>query len=115
MTDSFVSAANRELETFLQRADRSATGIDAVSEADLRMIGARLQALAPELADASRYNAAPENTQNEIQKYIGSLRILRGTLEELRRVMKVRQVRLESARQHLDGLNGFARAYRITF
>jgi len=111
--DRFLSA-NRELHNFLERVDGMVHGIGDVGPGELRAIGRLLETMAPEIGEASHAVSADVALQPQIQEYVGNLRALQASLEQVRCVMFARLTQIDAARQHMDGLQGWANAYRQT-
>jgi hypothetical protein len=111
--DHFLSA-NRELRSFLERVDALVHGAGDVGPGELRAIGQLLEAMAPEINEAT--TGAPDDAvlRAQIKQYIDNLRTLRVSLEQVRCVMFARLARIGAARQHMEGLHGWANAYGQT-
>jgi hypothetical protein len=88
-------------------------GTNDVGAEDLRAIGRLLETMAPELAAVS-HNASDAALQEQVQRYISNLRSLQVSLEQIRCVMLARRAKLDSARQHVEGVRSWANAYRQT-
>ena len=111
--DRFLSA-NRELRNFLERVDGMVHGTGDVGPGELRAIGRLLETMAPEIGEVSLDVFADAALQAQIQEYVGNLRALQASLEQVRCVMFARLTQIDAARQHMDGLQGWANAYRQT-
>lgn len=111
--DRFLSA-NRELRNFLDRVDAMVHGTGDVGPGELRAIGRLLEAMSPEIGEASPAVSGDAPLQGQILEYIGNLRALQVSLEQVRCVMFARLTQIDAARQHMDGLQGWANAYRQT-
>jgi hypothetical protein len=115
--DRFLSA-NRELRNFLQRVNGLVHGTGDVGPAELRALGGLLDAMAPEIADSSTAVSADAvlqaQFQEQFQEYVGNLRAVQESLEHVRCVMFARLTQIDAARQHMNGLQGWANAYRQT-
>ena len=111
--DRFLSA-NRELRNFLERVDGMVHGTGDVGPGELRAIGRLLETMAPEIGEASHAVSADAALQAQTQEYVGNLRALQASLEQVRCVMFARLTQIDAARQHMDGLQGWANAYRQT-
>jgi hypothetical protein len=111
--DRFFSA-NRELGKFLEQVDALVRGTSDVGPGELRAIGRLLEIMAPEIGEASLAVSADAALQAQIQVYVGNLRALQASLEQVRCVMFARLTQIAAARQHMDGLQGWANAYRQT-
>lgn len=111
--DRFLSA-NRELRNFLERVDALVHGTSDVGVDELRALGCLLEAMAPEMGEASLAVSVDTVLQAQIQEYIGNLRELQASLEQVRCVMFARLAQIDSARQHIDGFRGWVDAYRQT-
>jgi hypothetical protein len=107
-------AANRELRDFLRRTEGIAGGAGAVSEAELKVIWLHLVSLAPEIEGASSCETLDADLQEEIAAYVKNLRELQRAIETIRCVMLARNVELQAAKRHLDGLRGWVQAYQRT-
>jgi len=106
--------ANRELRNFLERVDAMVHGTGDVGPGELRVIGRLLETMAPEIGEASPAASPDAALQVQIQEYVGNLRALQASLEQVRCVMFARLTQIDAARQHMDGLQGWANAYRQT-
>jgi|SRR6267378_386334 len=111
--DRFLSA-NCELRNFLQRVDALVHGTGEVGPGELRAIGRLLETMTPDIGEASHPVSADAALQAQIQEYVGNLRALQASLEQVRCVMFARLTQIDAARQHMDGLQGWANAYRQT-
>jgi hypothetical protein len=111
--DRFLSA-NRELRNFLEQVDALARGTSDVGPGELRAIGRLLETMAPEIGEISPAVSLDAVLEAQIREYVGNLRALQAALEQVRCVMFARLTRIEAARQHMDGLQGWANAYRQT-
>jgi hypothetical protein len=111
--DRFLSA-NRELRNFLERVDAMVHGTGDIGPGELRAIGRLLETMAPEIDEASHGVSADAGLQAQFQEYVGNLRALQASLEQVRCVMFARLTQIDAARQHMDGLQGWANAYRQT-
>jgi hypothetical protein len=111
--DRFLSA-NRDLRNFLERVDAMVHGTGDVSPGELPAIGRLLETMAPEIGEASHAASADAALQAQIQEYVGNLRALQAALEQVRCVMFARLTQIDAARQHMNGFQGWARAYRQT-
>jgi hypothetical protein len=107
-------SANRELRNFLERLDAMVHGTGEVGPGELRAIGRLLEIMSPEIGEASHAVSADAALQAQIQEYVGNLRALQASLERVRCVMFARLTQIDAARQHMDGLQGWANAYRQT-
>ena len=111
--DRFLSA-NRELRNFLEKVEAMVHGTSDVVPGELRAIGRLLERMAPEIGEASPVVSADALLEAQMQEYVGNLRALQASLEQVRCVMFARLTQIGAARQHLDGLQGWANAYRQT-
>jgi hypothetical protein len=111
--DRFVSA-NRELRSFLERVDELVHGTGDLDAGDLRAIGRLLETMAPEIGQTSTGVSGEAVLQAQIQEYIGHLRTLQLSLEQVRCMMFARLAQIGAARQHMNGLQGWANAYHQT-
>lgn len=107
-------AANLELRAFLRRAEGLAGWAETVSEEELRGIWHRLVELAPEMQDGTGCDTLDTELQEELAAYVKNLRALQEAAETIRCVMLVRRAELESAKQHLKGLQSWIHAYQLT-
>ena len=110
-THERFAIANRELSEFLQRVDGVASGKESITESDLQSLSQRLQTLDPEVGDASRGATLDQFLQNEIDKYVKSLRALQTALEKVRCMMLTRKFQLEGSKGHLHGVQARINAY----
>ncbi len=78
------------------------------------MIWVRLLSLAPEVEESLRREPVARNSEDEVAKYVANLRILRRTIEKIRCAMLARRMELDTARLHLDRLQGFVGAFQKT-
>lgn len=108
------AAANEELRGFLERVDGLANGTASITEGDLRAVSQRIANLSPEVGEASRGEVLDQQVQLEIAEYVRNLRALQSALEKVRCIMLARKAHLESAKRHLDSLQGWVDAYNQT-
>jgi hypothetical protein len=109
----FVSA-NHELRAFLTRTEGLVHGTSDMDAEDLRALGRLLQRVAPEMEASSRIGNSDMALEEQVQLYIANLRSLQVCLEQVRCVMLARRSKLEAARQHIEGVQSWANAYRQT-
>ena len=112
-SDLFASA-NLELYAFLSRVDGLVQGTSDLDAKDVRAIGRLLETMSPEIANAPRNVSDDACAQEQVQQYISNLRSLQVSLEQVRCVMLARRAKLDAARQHIEGVQGWANAYRQT-
>ena len=111
--DRFVSA-NRELRGFLERVNELVHGPSDVGPGELRTIGLLLETMAPVIAEKPTAVAVDAGLQTQFLEYIANLRALQTSLEQVRCVMFARLTQIDAAREHMNGLQGWANAYRRT-
>lgn len=109
-----LCSANRDLAIFLRRADALAHGTDNIDGDDLRAVSRVLETIAPEIAELSKSTSADDALANQFTKYTNQLRALQTVLVQVGCVMLARRAQIESARQHVGGLNNWVAAYRQT-
>ena len=107
-------SANRELHSCLERMDALVHGKSDIGADELRALGQLLEATTPEVSEAKRNVPVDAVVQSQVQEYIGNLRALQVSLEQVRCVMLARRADLDVARQHIQGLQGWVDAYRQT-
>jgi len=107
-------SANRELGSFLQRVDELVHGTSNIDAGELRAVSRLLESMAPEIGETSPAVSLDSGLQMQIQDYIGNLRALQTSLEQVRCVMFARLAQIDAARQHMNGLQSWADAYRQT-
>ena len=107
-------AANQDLRDFLGRVENLANGSGTITDGDLKALSRRLSTLAPEVGDASRSETLDADLRNEVAEYVKNLRALQTALEKVRCIMLARKLRLEGAKRHLYGLQGWVNAYSQT-
>jgi hypothetical protein len=112
--NELFASANLELLAFLSQADGLVQGTSDLGAEDLRAIGRLLETMAPEMAKSPRNGCDDAGAREQVQRYISNLRSLQVSLEQVRCVMLARRAKLEAARQHVEGVRGWADAYRQT-
>jgi hypothetical protein len=107
-------SANRELRGFLQRVDGLVHGTSNIDAGELRAVSRLLESMAPEIGETSPAVPVDPGLQTQVQEYIGNLRALQASLEQVRCVMFARLAQIDAARQHMNGLQSWANAYHQT-
>jgi hypothetical protein len=111
--DRLISA-NRELRSFLERVDELVHGTCNIDAEQLHAVSCLLESMSPEIGETSPAVPIDSGLHTQVQEYISNLRALQASLEQVRCVMFARLAQIDAARQHMNGLQSWANAYRQT-
>jgi hypothetical protein len=111
--DRFI-AGNQELREILRRAEGLENLDGRVSEQDVKVIGARLLNVTPEVGDASRTETLDACLLTEVAEYVTNLRSLQRAIEKINCSPFDRRVLSESQTNHPEGLQEWLHEYLQT-
>jgi len=107
-------AANRDLESFLQRVDQLVHGAGEIDADQWQAVRRLVASLAPDVPEASLQAAADPLLDAQLRAYAANLRALEASLNQVRCVMLARRAHTDAAQRHVDGLRSWVNAYRQT-
>jgi hypothetical protein len=111
---ALLRTVNREVRNFLGRIDGLVRGTTEIGAGELRAIRRLLEAMGPDVQEASRYSSVDALLQAQLEAYADNLRRLEASLNQVRCVMLARRARMDAAQRHVDGIRGWINAYRQT-